>query len=435
MMQDSTKQITLSQLAGKVGGAINSSLPGEMWVVAEISECKVAAAGHCYLSLVERADGAAMPIAEMRAAIWANRYRAIATDFKAQTGGSIQAGMKLLMRCAVSFHPVYGLSLVISDIDPTYTLGEGERLRQLTIEKLKADGIFDMQKGVELPPIVQRIAVVSSATAAGYEDFIKQINSSVYRFEIELFAASMQGEQTERTVIEALDNIAEHCDRYDVVVIIRGGGSASDLRWFDSYNLASNVAQFPLPIFTGIGHEKDISVVDMVAHTMHKTPTAVAAALVAGLQTVDDYLQNAINLIIHNAQQRILGETARVERMAHNLRSNTIESMKNAAVRLEKLSGALRLYATQYIIRRADDMSRLKIAITTIASQILERQSAHLALLGEQIKSKNPRSILKMGYSIIRNDSGKSIKSRVDAPSGTTLNVELYDGTVKTIVK
>lgn len=434
MTQIGTKHITLSQLTSAVGHAISGALPNELWVVAEISECKVAAAGHCYLSLVERAQGAPMPLAEMRAAIWANKYRSIAADFRAQTGTTLASGMKVLVKCGVSFHALYGLSLVISDIDPTYTLGEGERQRQLTIEQLKADGIFDMQRELPLPQIVQRVAVISSATAAGYEDFMKHIQDSAYKFYIDLYPASMQGEQTERTVIDALDKIAADAAKYDAVVIIRGGGSAGDLRWFDAYNLACNVAQFPLPIFTGIGHEKDISVTDMVAHTMHKTPTAVAAALISGLKTADDHHRDMYSAIVYAAQQRLVGETARVERAAQNLRSGTVNSMKNAAVRLEKLLSALNIGVSQNLAAKKARLDQLKTYVATVAMQSLERQQNRLNIMQEQVKAKNPRAILSMGYSIVRSASGNAVKSVKDAPKGTQLNVEVSDGKITTTV-
>lgn len=434
MTQIGTKHITLSQLTSAVGHAISGALPNELWVVAEISECKVAAAGHCYLSLVERAQGAPMPLAEMRAAIWANKYRSIAADFRAQTGTTLASGMKVLVKCGVSFHALYGLSLVISDIDPTYTLGEGERQRQLTIEQLKADGIFDMQRELPLPQLVQRVAVISSATAAGYEDFMKHIQDSAYKFYIDLYPASMQGEQTERTVIDALDKIAADAAKYDAVVIIRGGGSAGDLRWFDAYNLACNVAQFPLPIFTGIGHEKDISVTDMVAHTMHKTPTAVAAALISGLKTADDHHRDMYSAIVYAAQQRLVGETSRVERAAQNLRSGTVNSMKNAAVRLEKLLSALNIGVSQNLAAKKARLDQLKTYVATVAMQSLERQQNRLNIMQEQVKAKNPRAILSMGYSIVRSASGNAVKSVKDAPKGTQLNVEVSDGKITTTV-
>lgn len=434
MAQDSSKHITLSGLAAAIGGAITDALPTEQWVVAEVSQCSVAAAGHCYLSLVERVQGEGAPRAEMRAAIWAGRYRAIASYFKEQTGGNIGAGMKLLIKCAVSFHPVYGLSLVISDIDPTYTMGESERQRQLTLAQLKRDGIFDMQRELDTPFVVQRLAVISSATAAGYEDFLKQLDSSPYIYSVELFAAAMQGEQTERTVIEALDRIAERADGYDVVVIIRGGGSASDLRWFDSYNLASNVAQFPLPVFTGIGHEKDTSVTDMVAHQMFKTPTAVAAALVAGMQSVDKTLHNLGVACIQLAENRIMGEGARVERTAQALRAITFSSMQNAALRLEKLSGGVQMVAMQSVERRVADLARRSTGVRTVALQSVERQKNRLEMLSVTVSSRNPQTVLRMGYSIVRGATGSSIKSVSDAPSGTKLSVELTDGIVTTTV-
>lgn len=434
MNNDHIVHITLCQLTASIGAAIAEALPDQRWVVAEIGECKVAATGHCYLSLVEREAGSSAPKAEIRAAIWAQRYKIIASYFFEQTGSELTSGIKVLVKCAVSYHPLYGLSLVISDIDPTYTVGESERERQLAIARLKTEGVFDMQQHNSLPLVIQRLAVISSATAAGYEDFCKQIEASGYRFDIELFASAMQGADTERGVIAALEKIARRIDDFDVVVIIRGGGSASDLRWFDSYELAANVAQFPLPVLTGIGHEKDTSVTDMVAHRMFKTPTAVAAGLIDRIAYIDNKIQTLREQALSLAQQRIIGEQQRVMRAAQNLRAYTMQSLQNATLRLERLRSAVPSAASTVVERNGARLEMARVALPLAATTMIDRQRSALALYTEKIESNNPRRILSLGYSIAVNQGGRAIKSLADTSIGQTIRLEFADGVALTQV-
>ena len=299
-MPSHPQHITLQQLQQRIKGTIEQALPLPVWVAAEISELKVNYSGHCYLELVEKSDqpsarsNAAIPKAQARAVIWRSQYQMISAYFRATTGRTLEAGMKILAKVTVNYHELYGLSLQISDIDPAYTMGEVEREKQLTIEQLKADGVWDMNREQTLPLPVQRVAVVSSASAAGYRDFMQELKASAYSLRTTLFEAVMQGQAAEDSLCEALEQVAERMEEFDVVVIIRGGGSVSDLSCFNSYRLCSYVAQFPLPVITGIGHDKDTSVADMVAHTPLKTPPAVAAWLVEGLATIAAWLNDAL---------------------------------------------------------------------------------------------------------------------------------------------
>ena len=284
--------LSLQELQQRIKSAIEDSLPLPVWVVAEISDLKVNSySGHCYMELVEKAEavrgGTSTPKAQARAVIWRNQYAMLSAYFLSQTGSRLQVGMKILAKVMVTYHELYGLSLQISDIDPTYTLGEVERQKQITISQLKADGVWDMNRELSLPTPIQRIAIISSATAAGYQDFCREIADGGYDFRLTLFEAVVQGERAEDSVIDALGRIAEREEEFDVVVLIRGGGSTSDLSCFNSYRLCAYVAQFPLPVLTGIGHLKDESVADMVAHTPLKTPTAVAAWLTQQMQSLE----------------------------------------------------------------------------------------------------------------------------------------------------
>lgn len=296
MVRNALSLLELNQLLAEV---IEVGMPREYWVEAEISELRVVR-GHCYIDLIEKTEGTNTPIARASAKCWQNTWSVISPYFEKVTGQRLRSGMNVLMLVSANFHPAYGFSWIISDIDPTYTLGDMARKRQAIIEQLKREGVFDLQKELSLPLFCQHIAVISSANAAGYDDFVDQLESNAYgfRFITRLFPATMQGEGVEQSIIAALNNIYETfltSDEAapDCVVIIRGGGATSDLSGFDTLALAENVAQFPIPVITGIGHERDESILDMISHTRVKTPTAAAALLIDHLKRVWDYLQEA----------------------------------------------------------------------------------------------------------------------------------------------
>ncbi len=382
------KQLTLSQLSSAIGATISQRFSVPLWVVGEISECKVNASGHCYLTLVERGEGSSTPTAELRAAIWARNYQAISAQFRQISGGELVAGMKILFCCTVNFHSLYGISLFITEIDPTYTLGESERMRQLTIERLKSEGVMGLQREQNsMPMVIQRLAVVSSATAAGFEDFCKQLEGSPYRFEVELFEATMQGEMTERSVIDALGRIYNCGKEFDTVAIIRGGGSASDLRWFDSYELCYHIAQFPMPILTGIGHEKDTSVADMVAFHAFKTPTAVASTLIERISLVDNKLQSLEGQIITLAQQMFLVEEQRVANAAHNLRATTLQRLQSSALQLEKLRNAVPAIGNAVVERQLNRISTLRNELTAEVNYTLQSSEQRVRNAAQNLRN------------------------------------------------
>ena len=279
--------ISLSELQALIKRGIDNAHPLPYWVTAEISELKVNYSGHCYIELVEKGGANHVPKAKASAVIWRSGYPMIASYFQGATGQVLAAGLKVLVKVVVSYHELYGLSLQITDIDPTYTLGDMERQRQETIRRLRQDGVFDMNRELPLPAAIQRIAVISSRNAAGYQDFMKEISSSPYGFEITLFDAFMQGAEAEESIVRALGEAADRADGFDALVLIRGGGSQSDLGCFNSYRLCCYLAQFPLPVIAGIGHDKDQSVADLVAAVSLKTPTAVAVYLKNGMAEFD----------------------------------------------------------------------------------------------------------------------------------------------------
>ena len=334
-----SQHITLRELQRRVKSALEGQFALPLWVSAEISEIKVNYSGHCYLELVEKGGDNGVPTAQARAVVWRSNYPRIAGYFEAETGQRLAAGIKILAKALVTYHELYGFSLQITDIDPSYTLGDMERQRQQTIAQLQQEGVWDMNREAPMPAVVQRVAIVSSANAAGYQDFCKELARSPYRFELTLFDAFMQGEAAEESIIEALCNVAARPEKFDAVVLIRGGGSRSDLNCFNAYRLCAHVAQFPLPVVTGIGHDKDTSVADMVAHTALKTPTAVAGWLVERMAETDGWLDCAAlhdegrDARLGGASRTPLGRSAAAERRTPHAADAASGTFHRAAAR------------------------------------------------------------------------------------------------------
>lgn len=335
------ESFTLYELQRIIGAAIEQFLSKPVWVSAEVAEIKLNASGHCYLELVERdkesASGKAAK-AQSRAVIWKSHYLRLAAKFESATGRALSAGMKILVEVAVNHHPVYGLSLQITDIDPTYTLGDIERQREITIAQLKADGVWDMNREVAIPRVVQRVAVISSATAAGYQDFMQEIARTAYRIETTLFEATMQGAGSEQSIADALTAIAEREEEFDAVAIIRGGGSTTDLECFNAYLTALCVAQFPLPVLTGIGHDKDVSIVDMVAAVPLKTPTAVAAWICNTAEHFDGELEYAAVVLRESCHKVTQAAAARLDNYTEQLRQFSKMSLVRQREKLDRKS-------------------------------------------------------------------------------------------------
>lgn len=293
------EKMTLLDLQERIKRGIEGAVPSVVWITAEIGELNSHYSGHCYLDLIDYKQGSRGVVAKARGVIWGSTFRALKPYFETVAGVALAKGLNVLVKVQVSFSPIYGLALNILDIDPSYTVGELELKRQQTIARLKEEGCMDMNSQLQLPALPRRIAVVSSRTAAGYRDFVKQLqdNEGGFRFAVELFQAQMQGEEAPASVVAALEHIALREDEFDVAVIIRGGGAAMDLVCFDDYNLAVNIAQFPLPVITGIGHDHDFHIADMVAHTWLKTPTAVADFLIEAFASQEQFIMHLFQRI------------------------------------------------------------------------------------------------------------------------------------------
>lgn len=404
--------MTLSELQRRIRLTVEESFPLPLWVGAEISELKVNYSGHCYMELVEKGDTDGVPRAQARATIWRSRWPQIAAAFLAATGQQLSAGTRILARVTVSYHEIYGFSLNITDIDPSYTLGDMELRRQQTIARLHAEGVWDMNRELEMPPIVQRLAVISSAGAAGYQDFCNELQAGGYAFRVTLFEAVVQGAAAEDSIVSALERVAEAADSFDAAVIIRGGGSASDLNCFNAYRLAAHVAQFPLPVLTGIGHDKDVSVTDMVAHTPLKTPTAVAAWLT----------------------DRMMQAEAAVERAAMQLSDTVAAAMRRHEVLLERIAGELRRASSEFAAARRSVLDNRRQMLAMLTDNIFARERMRLDSVGELTASRSPKRIMKLGFSVVRAE-GRAVTSAAEVSAGSQIAVELYDGRIDAVVK
>lgn len=406
-----SQSITLRELQRRVKSALEGQFALPVWVSAEISEIKVNYSGHCYLELVEKGGDNGVPTAQARAVMWRSHYPRISGYFEAETGQRLAAGIRILAKVLVSYHELYGFSLQITDIDPSYTLGDMERQRQQTIAQLQQEGVWDMNREAPMPAVVQRIAVVSSVHAAGYQDFCQELEKSPYRFEVSLFDAFMQGEAAEESIVAALCAVAEQLEKFDAVVLIRGGGSRSDLNCFNAYRLCAHVAQFPLPVVTGIGHDKDTSVADMVAHTALKTPTAVAGWLVERMAEADGWLDYAA-LQLHDA---------------------TAAAMHASEVRLERLSGEVRRLSGELLTRQSLRLEHLGTLLPEAARDFLARQTLRLENAAELIAGRSPERILRLGFAVLR-AGGRAVTSAAGVTAGEDVEIEVSDGRISATV-
>lgn len=399
------------ELNRMVRESIECEMPEEYWVEAELSECRETR-GHCYMELIQKDELSATPVAKAQAKCWANKWLTIRPYFERITGQQLHAGMKVLLQVYPQFHEAYGFSWIVNDIDPTYTIGDMARKRQEIIKKLKDEGVFDLQKELCLPMFCQRIAVISSQTAAGYGDFCNQLADNPYgfKFETQLFPATMQGEGVEQSIINALERIYD--TDYDCVVIIRGGGATSDMSGFDTLALAENVANFPIPIITGIGHERDESILDMVSHTRVKTPTAAAAFLIEHLKEVLDVIDNSQDRIARYAQQKL----------------TTLNSQ--LAIVSESIPRLFSLVKT----RQESKLDIFEQRMRTSIDRRLTSESHKLELISEKLKALDPTLLLARGYSITMHN-GHAVKDASSLAPGTEIETRLAKGTIHSIIK
>jgi exodeoxyribonuclease VII large subunit len=469
------ERLKLSELNGLVKKAISSNFAAPIWVIAEISELKSNRSGHCYLALIEKDENGDTVLAQARATIWSYTYRMLKPYFETTTGQQLVEGLKVLVSVSVEFHELYGYSLNIRDIDPTYTLGDMARRRLEIIARLKSDGVAEMNKELELPQVLQKIAVISSQTAAGYQDFVDQLvnNQQGYKFHVKLFPAIMQGNQAESSIIGALEQIYLYEGFFDAVVIIRGGGSQADLSCFDNYNLAYFITQFPLPVITGIGHEKDDSIVDLVAHTRLKTPTAVADFLIGSLFRFEQDLDGMSNSFKAGAYGMLLAAKNTIDQFTRVLAPLTRERISKKQVQLSqtvwKIDNSVKKYIkfnnTQlerkeefirheflnFIQKRSRVLEKISrqltgsvLRLTTgktqqlgqewqrcerLIGEIFTQKKHHLELSLQKAKLTDPHIILARGYSITVYN-GHALKSTTELVNGTIIETRLYDGSI-----
>lgn len=406
--------ISLYELNNLIRGVIANTFSQSFWIRAEMSDVRVAQNGHCYLEFIEKDSKNRNIIAKARGSIWANVFRLLKAYFESETGQAFSSGLKVLVQVSVEFHELYGYSLNVHNIDPTYTLGDQAKNRALIIKQLEEEGVLTLNKELELPTIANRIAVISSPTAAGYEDFCNQLenNTDGFVFYTHLFPAIMQGERTEESIISALDKVYEHADKFDAVIIIRGGGATSELSSFDSYLLAANCAQFPLPIITGIGHERDDTVLDIVAHTRAKTPTAVAEFLIKRIQSAAINMYELQEAIITSTNRKITEELVSLNTLATHFSYLTKDYTKDQLNKISVFTERLKSLTKKVIV---DEKHRL-----TNQEQVL--------------KLISPENILKKGYTLTIRDN-KIVKNSTELKEGDIITNRFFDGDVISIVK
>jgi exodeoxyribonuclease VII large subunit len=473
------QQLSLSELQIRVKRSLDETFSMPVWVKAEISEMTVNRSGHCYLDLVETESGTDTVIARCRAIVWSYTFRILKPYFETTTGRVFSEGLKVLIHAKVEYHEVYGFSLNIRDIDPVYTLGDLARQRREIIRKLQEDGVFEMNKELELPMVPQRIAIISSPTAAGLQDFLDQLHTNTHQFVFytKLFSAVMQGNEAPRSIMNALDLIYGYEEWFDAVVIIRGGGAQLDMACFDQYELAFHVAQFPLPVITGIGHDKDDTVVDLVAHTRMKTPTAVADFLIGGalrfsqelkelekhftelvndqleenknrLNDATDQLNQLVNQLIVVQQNRLNIARIQLANRSDAFRKNQLTILKHLVVEarnitrkfvshqnhvLEQSGNKLNYVFRGQVQKSTNLLNQFHHLIKIQVSELIRAEKKNLNLAQEKLRLVDPQNILKRGYSVTMMN-GKIIKSVHLIKEGDLLETRMSDGTVESTV-
>ncbi len=447
-------QIKLSELNEKIKDSINNSLQETYWIIAEVNQLNSAYNGHAYLELIEKNSRTNKITAKTRATIWASTYGMLKPYFESTTGYKFEAGIKILINVTVTFHSVYGLSLNVLDIDPVYTLGDLEKRKLEIIEQLKSEGVFGMNKEIEIPLIPQKIAVISSQTAAGYGDFVNQLqnNTENFKFYSHLFPAVMQGDKSEDSIIAALDKIYENETFFDIVVIIRGGGSKADLSSFDNYNLALNISQFPLPVITGIGHQRDETIADLVANTSIKTPTAVASFLISRLADFEKIVINKQSYLSELVFSKLNDEKSFLDNSSTYFNNQINNYLNKKNFELERIKGKLNRLGSNYIKNKIKDIALKESKLKQLTSNMLLsqnnklfsqkqklkislssyflKQKHDLKIASNIVKLKDPKNILKRGYSITT-QNGKLLKNSEQATKGEFIETELFEGKIK----
>ena len=468
------QKLTLFELSQQIKNALNDAFESMVWVVAEISEMKENRSGHCYLELVEKEEENI--VARARATIWSYTYRMLKPYFETSTGQLFTQGLKILVKVSVEFHPAYGLSLNIKDIDPAYTMGDLALQRKEIIDRLQREGVFDMNKELVLPLVPQKIAVISSGTAAGYLDFMNQLESNALgiHFHTHLFEAYMQGKEAVPSIIRALERIFEFEDFFDAIAIIRGGGATADLSCFDNYELAFNITQFPLPVITGIGHEKDDTITDMIAHTRLKTPTAVAEFFINGIEVFYDRLMSFEEEMVSLARVHIESKQSELEDLAGDFQQltsrfvdkkinqltatgnklqhgvnrfafnkkyelNNIQHDLHNAVsiwsvekknNIESYQRILKRETGEVIFKEMSKFDRLESNLKNEVFHFLSKENERLHLNEKSVRLLDPEKVLKRGYTLSMKE-GEIVKSAKQLSAGDEMETRFSDGSIK----
>jgi exodeoxyribonuclease VII large subunit len=452
-----TERLSLTELQLIIRDSLYLALPDMYWVIAEISEIKENYAGHCYIELIEKHPDEKNVRARVKAIIWSNRFRFLKSFFENITGESLKEGLKILIKTKVEYHELYGLSLIITDIDPAFTIGDMAMKRELVIRKLEQEGVFTMNKELDFPVVPQKIAIISSKNAAGYSDFINHLkeNSSGYVFYAALIETAMQGIETEQGVISALDKIAINADLFDLVVIIRGGGSQSDLSWFDSYNIAYHITQFPLPVITGIGHDKDMSVTDMVANKSFKTPTAVAGFLIECMAVAETHvlkmftdIKDISQIIIENNRNRIETSGIKLLPLARIRMSGIKDKLSGKIIEIisigkrytfkaglvpvnqkSRLVSGVKSFSSGKVM----ELKRIRLNLLSGTQNSLDRNNTRLQVMESSLNILKPENVLQRGYTIT-SLNGRILKKSDQVKKDDLIETQFSDGVVRSRV-
>ncbi|MBQ8674423.1 MAG: exodeoxyribonuclease VII large subunit [Bacteroides sp.] len=428
--------MTLQELNTLVRGCLEQCLPEAYWIQAETSDVRTNSTGHCYLEFVQKDARSNNLLARARGNIWANVFRILKPYFERETGQAFASGLKVLVQVSVNFHELYGYSLTVHDIDPTYTLGDLAQRRREILRQLEEEGVLTLNKELDFPVLPRRVAVISSATAAGYGDFCDQLHNHPrgYAFHTELFPALMQGERVEESILDALDRINRRLQEFDVVVIIRGGGAASDLSGFDTYLLAAACAQFPLPIITGIGHERDDTVLDCVAHTRVKTPTAAAEYLIARMDEAADHLEDLSRRLHEGVARLMQRERQRQEQLVRRLESSVRHRLLAEERRLSALRHRVPVASYQCLSASRLQFSRWQGRLQQSVAALLARERHRLELMKQRVSDASPDKLLARGYSLTLKD-GRAVTDASRLKPGDEIVTRLHRGSITSTVK
>ncbi len=427
-----TNHLSLYELNRQINLAIKGNFNTPLWVRAEVSELRENKNGHCYLELIEKDEKTDQITARLRATIWSSTYKLLKPYFENSTGHKLTNGIKILIQGGVEFQELYGISFNIYDIDPNYTLGDLEQKKQLVIQKLTDDGIIDMNKELELPLVIQKLAIISSPTAAGYGDFVHQLenNFNGIKFYHHLYPAIMQGDNAAKSISEALDKIFEKSELFDAVILIRGGGATADLLCFDDYWLAYNITQFPLPILTGIGHERDFSIADMVAHTHFKTPTAVAEFLISKATEIDELINSYAFALKNIVDDNIKTQAYILNRYSLIIKPKVENAIINEKFILNQISDNSSNLLTLIIKNQKNNIRNYENTLNNSAKNIIKSNYKKLEFWQKEVEIKNPQNILERGFTLTT-ANGKVLKSTKELKNIDKIRTYFKDGTIE----